>query len=133
MEEEGGRVRLKGLAVRWTMRGFITWWVRNTECGNFYLTTERYQLRLQMTKRGSFVGAGHAKTPFSVICGVMDFRYVLHKPCDKSHKLSHLSLLKRISMHRNVRLQTRPRCQPFEKVCFGRWPYNAANPRILTT
>ena len=81
MEEEGGRVRLKGLAVWWTMRRLITWWVRDTECGNFYLTTERYQLRLQMTKQGSFVGASPCQgTFFGTIGGVLErvYRYVLH-------------------------------------------------------
>ena len=68
MEEEGGRVRLKGLAVWWTMRRLITWWVRNTECGNFYLMTE-ISVAIANDETGeASLELAHAKGPFSVPC-----------------------------------------------------------------
>jgi hypothetical protein len=74
MEEEGRSVRLKGLAVWQTTRRFITWWIRDTEWGDFYNDGE------QMTKLGSFVGASHAKGPFSafVPLKLVDFSEVVY-------------------------------------------------------
>jgi hypothetical protein len=52
MEEQGRSARLKGLAGWQTTRRVITWWIRDTEWGDFYLTTETYQLQLQNDETG---------------------------------------------------------------------------------
>jgi hypothetical protein len=52
MEEQGRSARLKGLTGWRTTRRLITWWIRDTEWRDFYLTTERYQLQLQNDETG---------------------------------------------------------------------------------